>query len=93
MMNDKVDAIRVEVDLPNEFAHIFCPLCSKPFSVSLSFKERSNAPWWNTSNFHRHVVQIHGNHINFGTEDVCEYHENAFNFSLQHECISKYLSV
>lgn len=69
------DIIRMEIDLSKERADIYCPYCAKKNSVSYSNKKTSNsAQWWNISNFHRHLVTVHIDYVNFG--DDCKYYSH-----------------
>lgn len=70
-MSTNQDLIQVEINMKEEVAHIKCPYCLKASSVCLSYSDSSNKPWWNTSNFDRHVQQIHEDFPNVETD--CEY--------------------
>ena len=71
MVTDKPsnEVIRIEIDSPNATASVHCPYCGTPNSVSYSYKTPNSAPWWNMSNFRRHLTNKHK------TELRCKYHK------------------
>lgn len=64
---------QIQIELDEEVAHIRCPYCFKSSSVALSYSERPNKPWWNTSNFNSHVQRIHKDLSDFDSGKDCEY--------------------
>lgn len=53
--------------------HVCCPYCLKSSNVSFSNSKQSDKPWWNTSNFDRHVQLTHKSFTHFETRADCEY--------------------
>lgn len=67
------DQVLIQVEIEKDIGHIRCPYCLKPSGVALSYSDRSNNPWWNTSNFDSYIKRMHKDLPHFDSEIDCEY--------------------